>query len=195
MSLIPTFEIGIWNAWIFMLLDIMTLPFFIRVAKKRDKGSDSPKEVFDSLGRIKKFLFYSSKLIYVPALIYSIFLPLKLGTIWFYMGFPVTVIGLIMGWIVLVNWTNTPHDEPITKGLYRYSRNPMYVTAFVFFMGLSITTASWIFLLFTIIFLIGCAIFINLEEQFTLEEYGNSYREYMKRTPRWIGIPKSSKKQ
>jgi protein-S-isoprenylcysteine O-methyltransferase Ste14 len=159
------------------------------------RDTNSPKDVFDSLGRIKKVFLYSSKLIYIPAVIYSIFLPLKLGTIWFYVGFPVTVIGLIMGWIVLVNWTNTPHDEPITKGLYRYSRNPMYVTAFVFFLGLSITTASWVLLLFTIIFLIGCAIFINLEEQLTLEEYGNSYREYMKRTPRWIGIPKSSKKQ
>ena len=194
MSFVPAFELGLWNAWIFMFIDALTLPFFIRIAKKRDKGSDSSKEVFDSLGRTKKFFFYSSKLIYVPAVIYSIFLPLKLGTIWFYLGLPITVIGLIMGLIVLVNWKNTPQDEPITNGLYSYSRHPMYVTAFVFFLGLSITTASWIFLLITIIFMVGCAVFIDLEEQLTLEEYGNSYREYMKRTPRWLGIPKSSKK-
>jgi hypothetical protein len=33
MSLIPTFEIGVWNAWIFMLLGVLTFPLFFRVAK------------------------------------------------------------------------------------------------------------------------------------------------------------------
>ena len=194
MSFIPAFELGLWNAWIFMFIDILTLPFFIRIAKKRDKGSDSPKEVFDSLGRTKKFLFYSSKLIYFPAVIYSIFLPLKLGTIWFYVGLPITIIGLIMGFIVLADWKKTPKDKPITRGLYRYSRHPMYVTAFIFFLGVSIATASWIFLLITVIFMIGCFVFIDLEEQLTLKEYGDVYREYMKRTPRWIRLPKSKGK-
>jgi protein-S-isoprenylcysteine O-methyltransferase Ste14 len=32
------------------------------------------------------------------------------------------------------------------------------------------------------------------EERFCLKEYGDAYREYMNRTPRWIGITKSKKK-
>jgi len=28
------------------------------------------------------------------------------------------------------------------------------------------------------------------EERFYLKKYGDAYREYMNRTPRWIGIPK-----
>ena len=107
-----------------------------------------------------------------------------------YVGLPITVIGLIMGYIVLFNWTITPYNEPITKGIYRYSRHPMYVTAFIFFLGVSISTASWVFLLITIIFMIGCIVFIELEEQLTLKEYGDTYRKYIERTPRWIGIPK-----
>jgi len=31
-----------------------------------------------------------------------------------------------------------------------------------------------------------------LEEQGCLDHYGDSYREYMKRTPRWIGMPRTS---
>jgi protein-S-isoprenylcysteine O-methyltransferase Ste14 len=29
------------------------------------------------------------------------------------------------------------------------------------------------------------------EERFLLEKYGDSYREYMSKTQRWLGIPKS----
>jgi protein-S-isoprenylcysteine O-methyltransferase Ste14 len=34
---------------------------------------------------------------------------------------------------------------------------------------------------------------VPVEERFLLEKYGESYREYMERTPRWIGVPKSGK--
>jgi len=67
----------------------------------------------------------------------------------------------------------------------------MYVTAFVFFLGLSIATASWVFLLFTILLIVASFYFAPLEEQSCLEKYGDIYREYMKRTPKYIGIPKS----
>ena len=87
-------------------------------------------------------------LIYYLALIYSIFLPLKIGTTWFYIGLPIALSGLIMYTIVTVNFATTPLNEPVTKGLYRYSRNPQYLTEFLMFMGVSIASASWIFLLF-----------------------------------------------
>jgi len=34
---------------------------------------------------------------------------------------------------------------------------------------------------------------VGAEERFLLEKYENAYREYMDRTPRWIGMPKSRK--
>jgi protein-S-isoprenylcysteine O-methyltransferase Ste14 len=33
------------------------------------------------------------------------------------------------------------------------------------------------------------------EERLCLEKYGDAYRDYMNRTPRWIGIPKSQEKE
>jgi len=36
---------------------------------------------------------------------------------------------------------------------------------------------------------------VNAEERFCLEKYGDAYREYMNRTPRWIGFPKSKKNE
>jgi protein-S-isoprenylcysteine O-methyltransferase Ste14 len=69
----------------------------------------------------------------------------------------------------------------------------MYVTEVLFLLGVSIISASWVFLVFPIIVGVGAAYFINMEEACTLGHYGKAYREYMNRTPRWIGIPKSSK--
>ena len=187
MSLVPAFQIGVWNAWIFMLYLILSIPFFIRIGIKR--GAPSTEE--SELSVARKIAAYSSKLLLAPAAIYSIFLPLKLGTMWFYVGLPITLIGLVTSTVVLVNWFTTPLNAPVSRGLYRYSRHPMYVTIFVFLLGLGIATASWILLLFFIVFVVGCVTFANVEEQGCLQKYGESYREYMARTPRWIGIPKS----
>jgi len=193
MLLIPAFEIGLWNAWIFMLLDVLTFPIFIRIAKGRAPEEEGKSQV-SAISRIKRITLYSSKAIYVPAFIYSIFLPLKLGTVWFYVGLPVTLIGFIGGVIVILNWAASPRGEPVTNGLYRYSRHPMYVTAFVFFLGVSIATASWVFLLFTILLIAASFYFAPVEEQSCLEKYGDAYREYMKKTPKYLGIPKSEGK-
>jgi len=193
MSLIPAFKIGVWNAWIFMLLDVLTFPLFIRIAKGRAPEVEGKSQV-SAMSKTERITLYSSKAIYIPAFIYSIFLPLKLGTVWFYVGLPITLIGFITGVIVILNWAASPRGEPVTNGLYRYSRHPMYITAFVFFLGVSIATASWVFLLFTILLIAASFYFAPLEEQSCLEKYGDAYREYMSRTPRYIGIPKSEAK-
>jgi protein-S-isoprenylcysteine O-methyltransferase Ste14 len=111
---------------------------------------------------------------------------------WFYVGFPIAVVGLVGCWIVLLNWAQTDAGRPVTRGLYRYSRNPMYVTHSLLLLGVSIASVSWIFLLITIITVVGAFVFIESEEQGCLEHYGDSYREYMERTPRWLGLPRSS---
>jgi protein-S-isoprenylcysteine O-methyltransferase Ste14 len=189
MSLIPEFEVGLWNAWIFMLLVLLTFPFFIRFANKR--VIPSQEEEFKNFSMVNKTLFCSSKYIIFIAALYSIFLPLKLGTIWFYVGIPIALLGLAGLIIVMANWANSPPKGPIKKGFYRYSRHPMYVTYFLVFLGISIATASWLFMLFLLLFTVGTVAFVDFEEKGCLEQYGNAYYEYRERTPRWFGIPKS----
>ena len=191
MSAIPAFEIGIWNAWIFMVpFLLVNLLFFLLMIKKGAPGGPSRvpcKSKFTLLFGI------SSKIIYLPAIIYSVFLPLKLGTIWFYIGLPITLVGLLGSIVIMVNWAVTPVGKPVTKGLYRYSRHPIYVTGVFMLLGVSIISASWVFLLFTIIFGIGVTrpYLIKIEEAQCLGHYGAAYREYMNRTPRWVGLPTS----
>jgi len=67
----------------------------------------------------------------------------------------------------------------------------MTLAGYLIFIGAGIASASWIFLLFSIVYIILGAIPTIAEERFCLDKYGGTYCEYLKRTPRWIGIPKS----
>ena len=83
-----------------------------------------------------------------------------------------------------VSFATTPLDKPVTKGVYRISRNPQDFFAFLIMMGIGIACASWLFLLFDMIWIIVSDRGAIAEERFCLEKYGDAYREYMNRTPR-----------
>jgi protein-S-isoprenylcysteine O-methyltransferase Ste14 len=71
----------------------------------------------------------------------------------------------------------------------------MYVTMVLLFLGVSILSTSWVFLVFTIISGVGFTrpFFVKVEEAQCLGHYGAAYREYMDKTPRWLGLPKSKR--
>ena len=190
MSIVPEFEIGLWNAWIFMVpaLSIILLTFPMMMRKDAPGSARRAKRV----PRIPLVFASLSKLLFIPAGIYSVFLPLQPGTSLFYVGLPITIVGLFVGLMVWAGWVNTPAGEPVTTGIYRYSRHPMYLAMVLVLLGVSLIAVSWVFSLLTIITAIGVTrpYFVRIEEAECLRHYGDAYREYMKRTPRWIGIPK-----
>ena len=191
MSLIPAFEIGVWNAWIFMLAFIFfhVAPAALLSLLYKGIFKDRPTSVpYNKTEKKIEILLY---VILCLLLIYSIFLPLPLGTTWFYTGLAIFVLGVIIFQIAGVPWATTPTDEPVTKGLYRYLRHPIYFGMLLQLIGVSIASASWVFLLFSIVLIILMNILVIPEERFCCETYGDAYREYMDRTPRWIGVPKS----
>jgi protein-S-isoprenylcysteine O-methyltransferase Ste14 len=184
MSLVPVFEIGMWNAWIltafvFIHILLITMVFRKDIGKKMDHGQEEQKRLF-----VASFFW-------LVLLLYSIFLPLKLGTAWLYIGITLYLIGVAFLTRFFIDIAATPAGKPFTKGIYRYSRNPMYVGMLLQFIGIGMATASWLFLLITLVMIIPMWLIVTIEERSCLEKYGNSYNEYLKRTPRWIGIPKS----
>ena len=195
MSLIPAFEIGVWNAWILQVLFFLTLivPNFLmsKEAKKRTKRATG----FVPLDRTRKILAYSTHVLIVPfTVLYSIFLPLEMGTVWFYIGLFIFALALVMTVMTSINFATTLLDEPVTKGVYRISRHPIYLSGFLLYIGIGIATVSWVILLCAILWIVLFHIVLPFEEQFLLEKYGDSYREYMNKTPRWIGFSKSEAK-
>ena len=101
------------------------------------------------------------------------------------------MLGLSILTVATVNFLTTPINLPITKGIYRYSRHPMYFAIFIIFLGTGIATASWIIIIISIVFFIVPNIYVASEERYCLKRYGNLYQKYINRTPKWVGMPKS----
>lgn len=186
MSVIPPFEAGIWNVWIFLVylgLAMLIPNLIFNKDNLKVEGSKSETE--------RKFRRPWAVLFFLFA-IYSIFLPLKVGTVWFYIGLPISLIGLVLLAIAIVNMATTPlSNKCITRGLYRFSRHPMYVTMFLLLIGLGVASASWVPIAFGIISMILWQPLSLSEEEFCTEKYGDEYRKYLTKTPRWLGKPRS----
>ena len=192
MLLIPEFELGLWNGWILILSFLLSFIVLGVLERLRgQKGLSRPST--PPLNEKEKKLNVIGIVIILASAIYSFFLPLKLGTAWLYLGLLVFLFGMIFNFVAATNLMNTPMDRPATKGLYRISRNPIYLGAFLEFIGIGIACASWLFLLLMAVLIILQHICVGAEERWCLEKYGDAYREYMNRTPKWIGIPKSGK--
>jgi protein-S-isoprenylcysteine O-methyltransferase Ste14 len=191
MSWLPAFDLGLWNAWILMLYYPLHPLIMIVVDKAVGTGDMSEKmgDLPDEKG--EKRVFVIGMVVILLLFVYSIFLPLKLGTVWFYAGFTIYLVGLVMFLTATVNIATTPLGQPFTKGMYRYSRHPLFFSSSVTFVGISVASASWIFLLVTVVIIVLQTSLAIAEEQGCLETYGDEYKEYLNRTPRWIGMPKS----
>jgi Putative protein-S-isoprenylcysteine methyltransferase len=197
MSLIPEFELGLWNAWIFALSFFLTTigltsliirMFFTGKKKPMDSNEQS---LFNKREKKLNNIFIVALF---TSIIYTIFLPLELGTAWFYTGLFIFLLGMIFNIMAEINFKTTPVDQPVTKGVYRISRNPQLFGAFLAFIGIGLACASWLFILLTMIMIIPYDILVVSEERWCLEKYGKTYEKYLNRTPKWIGIPKSEKK-
>ena len=184
MSLVPAFELGLWNAWIFMLPVIAITIFGPRILGERgceeDLGLTNREKKISKVGNILPFVLIA----------YSIFLPIELGTIWFFAGSLIYLLGATIMTIAIFDFRTTAIDKPVTKGVYRFSRNPMYLGTFLFFGGTGIACLSWVFLTLTGVLIVLMHIIVVSEERSCLQKYGNAYHEYMNHIPRWIGKPK-----
>jgi len=193
LSFIPAFELGLWNAWIFKLLGI----FVVAVT-----GSMSNKEAMEKFGqkltvphtKIEEISERLISLLSPPFILYSFFLPLKLGTSWFYAGLPICLLALVMGFSSVVSFTTTPLDGLVTNGIYGISRNPICLAGFLLDFGIGLASASWVFILYAMIDLILMNTMLKAEERFLLKKYREEYKEYMNTTPKWIGVPKKRKR-
>jgi protein-S-isoprenylcysteine O-methyltransferase Ste14 len=192
MLLIPAFQIGVWNAWIFMIwpwvgmlaVRLIGLDVYRRASGQPEMKTSRQYRVVSSV----------SMVIDTMAVAYSIFLPLKLGTTWFYAGLSIFLLGLVVLTTATVNFATTPMDVPITKGIYHYSRHPLYLASLLIYFGVGIASASWVFLLVFVVQSVSIRIAAVGEESFCLEKYGEAYHDYVDKTPRWLGLPKSGRK-
>jgi protein-S-isoprenylcysteine O-methyltransferase Ste14 len=192
-TLVPAFQIGVWNAWIFMIwpwVDMLAVRLVGLDVYQRASGLPSEMKT----NRQYRVVSYVSMAVDTMAVAYSIFLPLQLGTTWFYAGLAIFLTGLVVLTTATVNFATTPMDVPVTRGIYHYSRHPLYLASLLIYLSVGIASASWVFLLIFVVQSVSMRIAAVGEERFCLEKYGEAYRDYVDRTPRWLGLPKSRTK-
>ena len=82
--------------------------------------------------------------------------------------------------------SKTQRGQPVTKGIYKISRNPQEFMIFILFLGICMTIGSWLALLILVLSKVFAHFGILSQERACLEKYGDSYKEYMKKTPRYF---------
>ena len=188
MELIPIFEIGIWNAWIFMIVFIIQMFVIMLVDKKIWKKSHVPIEA--KKNKYEKHVGILANFIWIISMIYSIFLPLKLNSYLFYIGLMVFIIGLIILIRATYDFITTKPNKIIKTGVYKISRHPMYLSTFFIVISVSISSFSWLFLVLSIIMMIFFHREALIEERYCQKIFGEEYKDYIRHTSRWIGFPK-----
>ncbi len=85
-----------------------------------------------------------------------------------------------------------PPQKLVTDGPYAYSRNPMYLGHLVFCAGLVGATRSPLALLLALRQLRRFSERVAVDEERLERLFGDEYRAYRTRAPRWIGIPEAA---
>jgi protein-S-isoprenylcysteine O-methyltransferase Ste14 len=121
-----------------------------------------------------------------------IFLPLKVGTLAFWIGLAIYGTGLVIFNTALFNYRNTPLEQPVTRGIYRFSRNPQQIGLLLAFLGTGFAVGSWLMVGAILLMSFSAHTRVLAEERACLLQYGDAHQEYMNRIPRYFGVPNRS---
>ena len=113
-----------------------------------------------------------------------------------YLGLPLIVFGAAgLLWCIWEFFsegrgTLAPIDPPkylVVRGLYRYVRNPMYVSVVVILLGEAIFFMSVAVVIEAVIFILVAHLFVTFYEEPVLRrQFGESYKRYSQTVGRWI---------
>ena len=135
----------------------------------------------------EKTAYYIYQICNIAIFFYLFFLKIRPGNSWqFYTGLICYILGLCLCTAAMVNFSFPDETGFNRRGLYRFSRNPMYVAYFICFAGMAFLTRSGILLGLVTLFQISAHWIILAEERWCIRKFGDRYREYMKRVRRYI---------
>lgn len=116
-----------------------------------------------------------------------IFLPLHIDfSCLFYSGLILYLTGLILCARTMKNFA-APNTQGLNNnGVYKYSRNPMYVAYFICFLGMALLVQSWTVLGLVLLFQVSAHWVILAEERECIKNFGAAYVQYMQSARRYL---------
>lgn len=85
-----------------------------------------------------------------------------------------------------------PPQEVVVAGLYRYSRNPMYVCVLLILLGWAASFGSMGLLAYAL--LVAVAFYLRVvfgEEPWLSQPHGASWQIYKRQVPRWLSVTRN----
>lgn len=110
-------------------------------------------------------------------------------------GWPLIALGVLcmVSAFHAMQRANTPVDPYqattalVTTGVYSFSRNPLYITLTLFYVGGALLlNAPWAMLLLPLVLMVMVRYVIVREERYLERKFGAAYRQYKARVRRWI---------
>mgnify|MGYP000235861063 CR=1 FL=1 len=141
---------------------------------------------FPPLSGREKIAFWFYMISNILILFYPFFLRINTNSVWFHAGLIIYILGVLLCIASIFNFSKPKENGINTKGLYRFSRNPIYIAYFVYYLGCVLLTNSLVLFILLIIFQVSTHWIILSEERWCVEEFGEEYMEYMKKVRRYI---------
>ncbi|MDR1619685.1 MAG: isoprenylcysteine carboxylmethyltransferase family protein [Clostridiales bacterium] len=110
-----------------------------------------------------------------------------IGILFCYTGLIIFFFALVSfgrAWRIGIDEKNS--NELITTGIFKYSRNPIFVFMGLYFSGITLIYPNIIFTVLTILTIAGIHVQILNEEQFLQKRFGEEYIKYKKQTRRYL---------
>jgi len=121
-------------------------------------------------------------IVWQPALLFALGIILMVTGVAF-RWYSVSVLGKYFSFQLAVQ----PGQTVVEQGPYRWIRHPSYTGALITLFGLGLAFTNWLSLLAILIAgFIGYTYRVNVEEQILIKALGDPYRDYIKRTKRFI---------
>lgn len=134
----------------------------------------------------EKVAFWFYQIATMLLFLYLCFLKIDVDSMWFYPGAFIYGFGVLLCIVSISNFSKPSRNGINLKGLYRISRNPIYVSYFIYFLGCVLLTRSFILLALLIVFQVSAHWIILSEERWCVKKFGEAYLNYMEKVRRYI---------
>ncbi|AGK96836.1 methyltransferase family protein [Clostridium pasteurianum] len=151
-----------------------------------DKEALKRAAYFPPLIGNEKVAFWFYQISNILILLYLFFLKIRNDSFWFCAGLIIYSLGVILCIVSVSNFAKPKKNGINLKGLYQISRNPMYVSYFIYFLGCVLLTRSLILLALLVVFQISAHWIILSEERWCIKEFGEEYIKYMNKVRRYF---------
>ena len=141
---------------------------------------------FPPMQGVEKVLFWVYQATTLLFIFCLFFLKVKTGTPWLYAGVAVYALGLLLFTLSTISFAKPDKDGVNRDGLYRFSRNPMYVAYFIYFLGCALLTQSPALFALLCIFQLSAHWVILAEERWCRETFGQDYIQYCQKVRRYF---------